>query len=593
MSQSKNNQNVGSQTNSRGKPHKANFDSVNQTLEQAIDAVVTIDQQNCVTFMNAAAERLWGYSREEVLGNNVKMLVPHELQSRHDSLVNANRTTGVDKIVGTSREVELVRKDGRHVWTNLSLSKIRVGDEIHYTAFVKDITAEHLSRETITQTLEQAIDAVVTIDENNNVTFMNAAAERLWGFSRDEVLGQNVRMLVPRDIRPNHDNLVNANRTTGVDKIVGTSREIQLERKDGTMLFCVLSLSKVKVGSSIIYTAFVRDVTEQVNQRERFKLLSLVANETDNSVVICNPKGQIEYINDGFTRLTGYTYEEVRGRKPGDVLQGPLTDRNTVARIHGSLQKQEPFYEEILNYPKKGDPYWISLAVNPVLDVNGQLERFVSIQANVTETKSSALASSARLDAIGRTHVILEWALNGTLASANSTFQKASRGLVDAHQLRLSSIVSDDEIALLRAGKNLTKEIIFELSDGGRFRVSSEIQPVSNFKGEIDRITLLGTDVTEQREAIDQSMALVSSVLSKISSFASSIKGIADQTNLLSLNARIEAARAGEAGKGFTVVASEVKELAGTAAKSADQISKLVEDTQRRMLALQEEGQGP
>lgn len=418
----------GSKPKATAKTNAASFDSVNQTLEQAIDAVVTIDQQNCVTFMNASAERLWGYTREEVLGKNVKMLVPHELQSRHDSLVNANRTTGVDKIVGTSREVELIRKDGRHVWTNLSLSKIRVGDEIHYTAFVKDITAERQSRETINQTLEQAIDAVVSIDANNNVTFMNAAAEKLWGFGRDEVLGQNVRMLVPRDIRPNHDNLVNANRTTGVDKIVGTSREIQLERKDGTVLFCVLSLSKVKVGESISYTAFVRDVTEQVNQRERFKLLSLVANETDNSVVICDPNGHIEYINDGFTRLTGYTFAEVKGKKPGNVLQGPLTDQSTVARIRDSLQKKQAFYEEILNYRKEGEPYWISLAVNPVLNDRGQLERFVSIQANVTETKSSALASSARLDAIERSHVILEWTLDGALVNANSTFQKVSRG---------------------------------------------------------------------------------------------------------------------------------------------------------------------
>jgi methyl-accepting chemotaxis protein len=307
-------------------------------------------------------------------------------------------------------------------------------------------------------------------------------------------------------------------------------------------------------------------------------------------VVICDPTGHIEYINDGFTRLTGYTFPEVKGKKPGDFLQGPLTDQTTVARIRDSLQKKVAFYEEILNYRKEGEPYWISLAVNPVLNHKGQLERFVSIQANVTETKSSALASSARLDAIGRSHVILEWTLDGALANANSTFQNISRGLVDAHQLRLSSIVTDEENALLKEGKNFAKEIIFSLSNGEKLRVSSEIQPVCNYKGEIDRITLLGTDVTQQREAIDQSMALVTSVLSKISSFAAGIKDIADQTNLLSLNARIEAARAGDAGKGFTVVANEVKELAGTAAKSADQISELVDDTQKQMSALKKVG---
>ena len=68
---------------------------------------------------------------------------------------------------------------------------------------------------------------MVTIDENNDVIFFNAAAERLWGCSRDQVLGHNVKMLVPRAIQPQHDGLVNRNRTTGQDKIVGTSREIR------------------------------------------------------------------------------------------------------------------------------------------------------------------------------------------------------------------------------------------------------------------------------------------------------------------------------------------------------------------------------
>ena len=93
-----------------------------QALEQAIDGVITIDENNCVTFFNKAAEQLWGYSRQEVLGQNVKMLVPRvPFNRRHDGYVNANRDTGVDKIVGTSRDVEVERKDGSKFWANLSL----------------------------------------------------------------------------------------------------------------------------------------------------------------------------------------------------------------------------------------------------------------------------------------------------------------------------------------------------------------------------------------------------------------------------------------------------------------------------------------
>ena len=374
--------------------------SQNQILDQTIDAVVSIDENNLVTYYNAAAEKLWGYSQDEVIGKNVKMLVPRAIQGNHDDYVNRNRSTGQDRIVGTFREVELERKSGEKIWASLSLSRVKTGKKICYTAFVRDISAERNAREQINQTLEQTIDAVVTIDGRNNVTFFNKAAERLWGYSRDEVLGKNVKMLVPQVLQSNHDNLVNANRTTGVDKIVGTSREVRIERKDGKVVWGGLSLSKLRVGEQIMYTAFVKDVTKEVEQREQFRLLSLVANETDNSVVITCAEGLIQYVNPGFTRLTGYSLHEVQGKKPGHVLQGKETSPETVQKIRSKLQAREAFYDEILNYDRHGKPYWISLAINPVFNEAGELEQYISIQANITETKQRALEFNVRLDKI-------------------------------------------------------------------------------------------------------------------------------------------------------------------------------------------------
>lgn len=238
-----------------------------QILEQALDAVVSIDKDNIITFVNKAAETLWGYSSREVVGQNIKMLVPKEIQASHDSFVNANRSTGQNKIVGTSREVIVTRKDGTTIDAALSLSKVEVDGEIGYTAFVRDITAEKFSKETIHQTLSQALDAVVTIDTDNNITLFNKSAEALWGYSPDEVMGKNVKMLVPADIQSNHDVLVNRNRDTGENKIVGTSREVPIFRKDGSKKWGNLSLSRVKIGDKILYTAFVKDVTAEVEQR--------------------------------------------------------------------------------------------------------------------------------------------------------------------------------------------------------------------------------------------------------------------------------------------------------------------------------------
>lgn len=284
---------------------------ITQTLEQSIDAVVTINEQNKVTFFNNAAEKLWGYERDEVIGNNVSMLVPHELQGKHDGFVNANRQTGKDKIVGTSLELHIERKDGSKIWGSLSLSKIRIGSDIHYAAFVKDVSSERESREIIHQTLEQAIDGVVTIDEHNHVTFFNAAAEKLWGYSREEVLGQNVKMLVPDMYRAHHDQFIHANRTTGINKIAGGSRELEIQRKDGSMLWGSLSLSKITLAGKIIYTAFVKDVTSEKNAKE---VISQTLEQAIDGVVSINHENRVTFFNAAAEKLWGYSRDEVLGQ---------------------------------------------------------------------------------------------------------------------------------------------------------------------------------------------------------------------------------------------------------------------------------------
>lgn len=273
-------------------------DTIQQVLEQALDGVVTIDSQNIVTFMNSAAENLWGITREEVIGKNVKMLVPNEIRSNHDALVNANRNTGINKIVGTSRDLDLIRVDGSTIQANLSLCKIEVGGNIGYTAFVRDITEAKLAQDAIDQTLEQALDSVISIDENNIVTLFNKAAEELWGYKREEVIGQNVKMLVPAELQAGHDGLVNANRNTGVNKIVGTVREVPVFCKDGSKKWGSLSLSKVEVSGRILYTAFVRDVTEEVEMRDGMN--EIMANVAKSS----NEIADIAKVIDGISNQT-------------------------------------------------------------------------------------------------------------------------------------------------------------------------------------------------------------------------------------------------------------------------------------------------
>src|SRR5688500_618625 len=98
----------------------------------------------------------------------------------------------------------------------------------------------------------------------------------------------------------------------------------------------------------------------------RADLLALVARWTTNAVVIPDPLGRIEWVNDGFVRLTGYSLSEVQGRKPGSFLQGPETDPEVVATMRAHSARGEGFQVEVVNYSKNGIPYWLLIDVQPV-----------------------------------------------------------------------------------------------------------------------------------------------------------------------------------------------------------------------------------
>ena len=567
-------------------------DHLKQILDQAIDGVVSIDENNCVSYFNKAAEKLWGYSADEVLGKNVKMLIPDKFQANHDNYVNRHRSTGEDKLVGSALDLQLRRKDGELLWVNLSLSKVESGGKIGYTAMVKDISKQREAQEIIDQTLEQAIDAVVTIDEENKVIFFNKAAEKLWACKREDIIGKNVKVLVPKFIQPKHDEYVNRNRTTREDRVVGGVIDLPLETFDGRKLTVNFSLSKIELEGRILYTAFIKDITARKKQEEEFALLSLVANQTDNSVIIANANREIEYVNPGFTKLTGYTMDEVIGRKPGDFLQGEHTDPETVGRIRHALNNGQPFYEEILNYDRSGQAYWISLAVNPVFDAKGQVARFISIQANIDTTKRQALENDVRLQAIDRSNLVMEWTPEGQLDFANELTHKLFA--TESHE-QLRRIMGDlfdqldgSDSQRLKAGSAITDELKFESREGTEIVLSLSATPVLDIDGSVKKYLMYGSDISERNQVVSETHSAMTQVLDRIGSIIGNINGISEQTNLLALNAAIESARAGEAGRGFAVVADEVRKLSLRTTDSANEISDLIDETKKHTDRLSE-----
>ena len=142
--------------------------------------------------------------------------------------------------------------------------------------------------------------------------------------------------------------------------------------------------------------AVVQDVSDAKRARqlleasyEEIRKLSLVASKTRHSVIIGDADGTIEWVNEGFTRLTGYTAAEVLGARPGRLLQGELTDTATQERIRERLRAGQSVSEEILNYSKDGRAYWIDLRVDPVFDESGEVTQFIATQTDITERKEN------------------------------------------------------------------------------------------------------------------------------------------------------------------------------------------------------------
>lgn len=147
------------------------------------------------------------------------------------------------------------------------------------------------------------------------------------------------------------------------------------------------------------------DVTAYFEAQEKLKAseaqarkLALVAAHTDNAVLIVDAARRIEWVNEGFTRLTGYRLEDVAGRTAGDVLRGPETDLAEVARLDEQLRRENRASGELVQYAKHGQPYWVAVDSHAILDQSGQIERYISIARDITASKHAGEALRAARD---------------------------------------------------------------------------------------------------------------------------------------------------------------------------------------------------
>lgn len=147
----------------------------------------------------------------------------------------------------------------------------------------------------------------------------------------------------------------------------------------------------------------VQDITVRRQKDDALMKLSLIAEHTSNAVIITDAHGRIEWVNEGFTRVTEYSLEEVINKKPGNVLQGHETDPDVQAFIRERIRSKMPFKAELINYTKSGKKYWVSINAQPIVDDSGEVIKFFAIESDITERKLSEIKiieQNTRLTAI-------------------------------------------------------------------------------------------------------------------------------------------------------------------------------------------------
>jgi diguanylate cyclase (GGDEF)-like protein/PAS domain S-box-containing protein len=227
--------------------------------------------------------------------------------------------------------------------------------------------------------LERADDAVVIVDGDLHVSHVNAAAERIWGLDRAELLGCHVSRLGLGDLQQH------AVATTA--SVQANGSEITIQRKDGSRVRAALSLSRGEVDGQTSYVAFVRDITSEVDQRERLALLTLVADETNRAVVLTDRKLRIVYTNAAFAAMFGYSFEEAKGRQANELLAGRHTDGKALARLRRGIGGESGSEEEILAYDKTGNEIWISANAKAFRNRRGRVKYMFALLTDINETK--------------------------------------------------------------------------------------------------------------------------------------------------------------------------------------------------------------
>lgn len=236
-------------------------DAVADILSSTNDAIIVVDNDGEIVFANNKAEHLFAYETGEMVGQSVESLMPETFRKKHKAHRQRFAQAPRSRPLVSGLNLKALRKDGRVFDAEIALTPVQSGDQLLVSSTVRDITVDDSSEAYFRNILESAPDAMVIIDHYGKITVVNEQAERMFGYTREEMLGEEIELLLPDEVRTKHISHRAAFARDPHIRPMGTGMDLSGKRKDGTMFPVEISLSPVTSATGTFVSSVIRDVS--------------------------------------------------------------------------------------------------------------------------------------------------------------------------------------------------------------------------------------------------------------------------------------------------------------------------------------------
>ena len=247
---------------------KAKQRMAQEIVEVALDPMFQINQNGVIKMVNKAALITFGYDREELIGNNISLICGGAHSRNHDIYLRRYLRTGEANVIGKYRELPAKRKDGSEFLIQLAvveLSSVKQGNERLFCGFIHDLSRQRRDNDIMRGTIDTSLDPVLHINENGIIQMVNQATVHHLGYTREEMIGENVSLIVGGEHAENHGQYIERYLQTGEKRAMGKKRKLKARRKDGSEMDIMLGLNEILVsgGRERIFCAFLTDLSSR------------------------------------------------------------------------------------------------------------------------------------------------------------------------------------------------------------------------------------------------------------------------------------------------------------------------------------------